>query len=185
MKRLILTLCFLLFGCARPAQPEITTYGTVPAFSLADQTGKTITLHDLAGHVWIADFIFTNCGGTCPVMSQSMRKLQDALPQEIRMVSFTVDPTRDTPQVLGEYAKRYGAREDRWLFLTGEKDILYNLSIKGFKLALEDTGGTEVEPITHSSRFVLVDRQGQIRGYYSGVDEEELKRLSEDVKTLL
>ena len=186
MKRFLMlaALCFLYPGCARQTPPQIITYGAVPDFSLIDRTGKTITLRDLAGQIWIADFIFTNCGGTCPVMSQSMRKLQDALPRAIRMVSFTVDPSRDTPQVLAEYAKRYGADQDRWLFLSGEKDALYNLSIKGFKLALEDTGGTEIEPITHSTRLVLVDKQGQIRGYYGGAEDDELKRLSTDAKKL-
>ena len=184
MKNLVgVLVCLLCFGCGRRSLPEIN-YGAVPDFSLVDRSGKTVTLHDLAGQVWIADFIFTNCGGACPVMSQSMRKLQDALPREIRMVSFTVDPSRDTPQVLAEYAKRYGANENRWLFLSGEKEALYNLSIKGFKLALEDTGGPEVEPITHSTRLVLVDRHGQIRGYYSGTEEEELKRLSAEAKKL-
>ena len=184
MKLLVYALlCVFCLGC-RQTVPEIH-YGAVPDFSLIDQSGKTVTLHDFAGQVWIADFIFTNCGGTCPVISQSMRKLQDALPREIRMVSFTVDPSRDTPEVLSEYAKRYGASEDRWLFLSGEKEALYNLSIKGFKLALEDTGGTDLEPITHSTRLVLVDRFGQIRGYYGGTEEEELKRLSADAKRLL
>jgi protein SCO1/2 len=183
MKRLVFALfCMLSLGCAR--EPDLMTYYPVPDFSLTDQSGKTVTRADLAGKVWVADFIFTNCGGTCPMMTGRMRKLQDALPQEVRLVSFTVDPSRDTPQVLSNYAKQHGAG-DRWLFLTGEKSALYDLSIQGFKLALDDANGTEAEPITHSTRIVLVDRQGQIRGYYSGLEEEALQRLSEDVKKLL
>jgi protein SCO1/2 len=186
MKRIAVLLLFLLFfGCAKQAQPELIVYGSVPNFSLTDRDGNTITLQDLAGKVWIADFIFTNCAGTCPVITDQMHKLQEALPKEISMVSFTVDPSRDTPEVLAEYARKHNAQENRWFFLTGEKDTLYNLSVKGFKLALDDTGGTEVEPITHSTRLVLVDQRGQIRGYYGGTDDEDMKRLSADAKRLL
>jgi protein SCO1 len=184
MKRLfILIFPVFCFCCAR--QSELMRYYPVPEFSLTERSGKTVTRQDLAGRVWIADFIFTNCGGTCPLMSEEMRKLQDALPPETRLVSFTVDPARDTAEVLARYAQKFGADEDRWWFLTGDKQTLYDLSIKGFKLALDETGGTPTEPITHSTRFVLVDRSGMIRGYYGGTEDEELKRLSADAKTLL
>jgi protein SCO1 len=163
----------------------IPDYGRVPEFSLTESSGRTVSLKDLHGKVWVADFIFTSCAGTCPMMSGQMRKMQDALPREIQMVSFTVDPARDTPAVLDGYAKKYGADPQRWMFLTGDRQSLYDLSIKGFKLALDDTQGTEAEPITHSSRFVLVDRNGQIRGYYSGTEEADLKRLADDVRKLL
>ena len=168
----------------RTAQSELLTYGAVPEFSLVDQNGRSVTLHDLNGTVWIADFIFTNCAGTCPMITDKMRKLHETLPRQVRFVSFTVDPLRDTPEVLNEYAKRYNAERDRWLFLTGEKKTLYDLSVKGFMLALDDTGGTEAEPITHSTRFALVDKAGKIRGYYGGTDDEDLKRLSQDIKRL-
>lgn len=175
-------LCIFFLGCAR--EPEIN-YGAVPDFSLTDETGKSVSLGDLKGKVWIADFIFTNCAGTCPQISTTMRRLQNALPAEIHLVSFSVDPARDTPEVLAKYADEFRADKTRWHFLTGEKDALYDLSIKGFKLALEDTGGTEAEPITHSTRLVLVDKDGQIRGYYGGTDEEEWKKLFTDAIKLL
>src|SRR5207244_837513 len=117
-------------------------------------SGRNITLQDLRGKIWIADFIFTSCAGTCPMMSAQMRKLQDSLPADIRLVSFSVDPGRDTPAVLASYATHFGAEPQRWVFLTGDRQALYDLSIKGFKLALDDTQGSETEPITHSSRFV-------------------------------
>lgn len=184
MKRLAyLLLSALLFGCTR--EPELTRYYPVPEFSLTDQNGKAVTLGDLNGKVWVADFIFTNCGGTCPSLTERMRRLQDTLPAEVRLVSFTVDPSRDTPAVLAEYARQHRADGDRWIFLTGDKEALYELSIKGFKLALEESGGSDVEPITHSTRFALVDREGQIRGYYGGTEDAELQRLSADVKKLL
>jgi protein SCO1/2 len=177
----LFALCFA--ACRRDA--DLPNLYPVPEFSLTDQAGKTVTLRDLTGKVWIADFIFTNCGGTCPLITDKMRKLQDAaLPAEVRLVSFTVDPTRDTPKVLAAYAEEHGASRDRWLFLTGEKQAMYDICVKGFKLPLDTEGGTPAEPIAHSTRFVLVDKHGDIRGYYSGTEEEELKRLAEDAKKL-
>ena len=172
----------LLAACRR--ESDLPNFYSLPDFSLTDQTGKTTTLHDLAGRVWVADFIFTNCGGTCPLMTDKMRKLQDALPAEVHLVSFTVDPTRDTPKVLAAYAEEHGASRDRWLFLTGENQAMYDICVKGFKLPLDTEGGTPAEPIAHSTRFVLVDKHGDIRGYYSGTEEDELRRLSADAKKL-
>jgi protein SCO1/2 len=114
-----------------------------------------------------------------------MRKLQDRLPPEVRLVSFTVDPYNDTPEVLAAYARRYGADPERWLFLTGEPEAIQQLSVSGFKLALDPTSGSEVEPITHSSRFVLIDRQGRIRGYYGMDEADALDRLVADALKLL
>jgi protein SCO1 len=183
MKRIALLLsCSFFFGCAQ--KPDIN-YGAVPEFSLTDQSGKTMTRADLAGKVWIADFIFTNCAGTCPMITGTMRRLQNALPDEVHLVSFSVDPERDTPEVLAEYAKNSHANTMRWHFLTGDKNQLYDLSIKGFKLALDDTGGTDAEPITHSTRLVLIDKQGNIRGYYGGTDEDDMRKLFTDAAALL
>jgi cytochrome oxidase Cu insertion factor (SCO1/SenC/PrrC family) len=183
MKRFAPILLFLfLFGCTR--KPQID-YGEVPDFSLTDQNGKTLTRADLAGRVWIADFIFTNCAGTCPMITGTMHRLQGALPDEVHFVSFSVDPERDTPEVLAEYAKKSNADKVRWHFLTGDKSKIYDLTIKGFKLALEDSGGTDVEPITHSTRLVLIDKQGRIRGYYGGTDDDDMKKLFSDATALL
>jgi protein SCO1/2 len=170
-------------GCKR--EPELTRFYPLPDFSLTDQTDKMISLADLKGKVWVADFIFTNCGGTCPMMTGKMRRLQDTLPAEIRMVSITVDPARDTPKILAAYAAEQGATRDRWLFLTGDKQSLYDLCVKGFKLPLDESGGTPAEPIAHSTRFVLVDKEGEIRGYYSGTEDDDMQRLSADARKLL
>src|SRR5215471_8494979 len=183
--RLLIVVLFsaLALSCSRASNLE--TFYPVPDFSLTDQTDKTVTLQELKGRVWVADFIFTNCGGTCPVMTEKMRKLQEGLPSDIHMVSFTVDPARDTSKALAAYAAEHGATRERWLFLTGDKQALYDICIKGFKLPVEDDEGTPLEPITHSTRFVLVDKEGQIRGYYSGTEEEDLKRLAAAAKGLL
>jgi cytochrome oxidase Cu insertion factor (SCO1/SenC/PrrC family) len=160
-------------------------YGVVPGFSLVEAGGRQVTLQEFRGKVWIADFIFTSCAGMCPMMTSEMRKLQDSLPKDIRLVSFSVDPARDTPAVLNDYADHFGADRQRWSFVTGDRQSLYDLSIKGFKLGVDDKQGTEAEPITHSSRFVLVDKDARIRGYYNGSEEEDLKRLIEDARRLL
>ena len=170
-------------ACKR--EPELTRFYPLPDFSLTDQTDATVKLADLKGRVWIADFIFTNCPGACPMMTGEMRKLDHTLPKEIRFVSITVDPSRDTPKALAAYAAEQGVTKDRWLFLTGDKQALYDLCMNGFKLPLDETGGTPAEPIAHSTRFVLVDQQAEIRGYYSATDEEDMKRLAADAKKLL
>jgi protein SCO1/2 len=183
MKRLFGLFMVLAAGCATPR--EIPVYSAVPDFSLTERSNRQITRKDLDGKIWVADFIFTHCGGICPTMSSNMEKLQERLPTEVLLVSFSVDPTNDTPEVLAEYAKRYNADPERWLFLTGDSGALQKLSIDGFKLALDAKSGTEVEPITHSSRFALVDRQGNIRGYYGMEDADTLDRIVADVKNLL
>jgi protein SCO1/2 len=177
-------LCLLLItACSRKV--DLPVMSTVPDFTLIERSSREVKNQELAGKIWIADFVYTSCGGMCPIMTEKMRKLQDKLPAEIRLVSFSVDPDVDTPAVLTEYAKKFGADPNRWLFLTGNRDSLYKLSKEGFKLAVENSGGTELEPITHSSRFALVDQQGRIRGYYSMEEPSELAHLIKDAKSLL
>jgi protein SCO1 len=184
MKVLALSLIVLLLGgCV--GSTVLPEYSPVPDFKLTERSGRDVSRQDLAGQVWVADFIFTHCAGICPTMSANMRKLQDRLPKEIRLVSFSVDPYNDTPEVLTEYANRYGADPERWLFLTGDPKAVQELSVGGFKLALDPSGGTEAEPITHSSRFALVGRDGRIRGYYGTEDAGALDRLVTDAKKLL
>jgi protein SCO1/2 len=182
MKRAMLCL-LLVTACSRKV--DLPVMSTVPDFTLIERSSREVKNQELAGHIWIADFVYTSCGGICPIMTQKMRKLQDLLPADIRLVSFSVDPDIDTPDVLTKYAKQYGADPDRWLFLTGNRESLFKLSKEGFKLAVDVAGGTELEPITHSSRFALVDRQGRIRGYYSMDEESELAHLVRDAKSLL
>jgi protein SCO1/2 len=185
MKKFVLVL-LLMSGCAK--KPELPTFGAIPDFSLSgidSSAAQPVTLHTLEGKVWIADFIFTHCEGTCPDMTGMMRKLQTRLPAEARLVSFTVDPTRDTQEALKQYAKGIGADTNRWLFLTGSRDALYKLCREGFKLPVADTEGTEAEPIAHSTRFVLIDQKGQIRGYYSLEDETTPDAITAAVRRLL
>ena len=183
LKHFAPVLSLLLFGCAESA--VLPDYYAAPEFTLTERSKRTVSEKDLAGAVWVADFIFTHCAGICPTMSANMRKLQDKLPPEVRLVSFTVDPYNDTPEVLSEYANRYGADRDRWVFLTGKPEDIQQLSVGGFKLALDPNSGSEKEPITHSSRFVLVDKEGRIRGYYGMDEADALDRLVADALKLL
>jgi protein SCO1/2 len=182
LKHALVFLVLVFSSCA--GSSSLPEYSAVPDFTLTERSGRQVTRQDLAEHVWIADFIFTRCSGICPAMSSKMKKLQDELPKEIRLVSFGIDPEYDTPEVLTDYAKRYEADPERWLFLTGDAPAMQRLSVEGFKLALDPTSGTEAEPILHSSRFVLVDRKGQIRGYYGAEDPEALDRLAADARKL-
>jgi protein SCO1/2 len=167
----------------------LNRYGPVPDFSLVERNGQPTTLADLRGQIWIADFIYTSCTDTCPLQTAEMAKLQEQWPphSDLRLVSFSVDPDRDTPPVLAKYADKYNADASRWLFLTGDKEAISRLIQQGFRLsatpALEN--GADGGVILHSPRFVLVDRAGEIRGYYDSRDREALRRLEADVGTLL
>lgn len=170
---------FLLISCTHQKQP-LPVLGEVVPFHLTSQAGTDFDSATLAGHVWVADFIFTNCEGPCPRMSAYMRALQKAttdLP-DLKMVSFTVDPKRDTPQVLREYGKSYSADPNRWSFLTGDPKILDGLDRASFKLG--NVGGV----MDHSTRFVLVDRKCQIRGYYGIATGDPVPQLASDARAL-
>jgi protein SCO1/2 len=167
--------------------------GEVPDFRLLERSGREVTLEDLRGRVWIADFVFTRCGGICPVLSARMARLQKSLRVDgdspLRLVSFTVDPAHDTPAVLAAYAEGLRADADGWLFLTGPRADLHALIKDGFRLSVaeRDADDPEADPnemITHSDRFVLVDARGRIRGYYHGTDEESVERLLADLGAL-
>ncbi len=167
-----------------PGREPLPVYKELPEFSLTNRDGRTVTLGDLAGTPWIADFIFTRCAGICPFMTRQMSRLAGEVPQGVNLVSITADPEHDTPEVLAAYAERHGATEN-WYFLTGEGEAVRSLSRYGFLLGLEPATGegpeAEAEPIIHSNRFVLVDGAGRIRGYYDGFEEEEMQRLLADL----
>ena len=167
-----------LAGCAR--HREIPVYGEVPAFQLMSQTGEPFDRKSLDGKIWVADFIFTNCEGPCPRMSSKMRALQDATAgtPDLKLVSFTVDPACDTPPVLAEYARRYQATSARWTFLTGDPATLQLLDREAFKL------GNLNGAMDHSTRFVLVDRKGRIRGYYGIAQGDPVAQIEADAQQL-
>ena len=166
-------------------KPETLTESvaiSVPDFSLTNQQGESLGLSDMAGKIWIADFIFTNCPTICPAMTQEMARLQsEFVADPVYFISFSVDPERDTAEVLTRYAKAYGADDRRWHFLTGDKTHIYQLAEQGFSLAAGHNGSE----ILHSPRFVLVKADGNIHDYYDSRSPPAMLRLRRDVKTLL
>ena len=170
----------------RPEPPPVL--GEVPDFVLTNRDGRPVRRADLLGAPWVADFIFTRCPASCPMMTARMARFERELPKDlpVRLVSFSVDPENDTPEVLERYAQSFAAPA-RWLFVTGTREQIRSLTVEGFKLGLEmdpPPGMNAPEPILHSTRFVLVDGQGKIRGYYEAFDEESMKRLEADLRAL-
>ena len=217
---------------------DLPVYSVLPDFRLLERSGQPFGSSDLGGKVWVANLFFTHCTDTCPLETAEMAQLQVAFASEpdFRLVSISVDPERDTPQVLARYAERNGADPERWLFLTGHKETIHRLAREGFKLGVEDPpmdrthpgapvnaprpgerpGGPDATrpgadrsagfgtvlraalspavawahhgegqgPI-HSARFVLVDRQGRIRGYFASDETEALQRLRQAIARLL
>jgi protein SCO1/2 len=176
--RILAVLALAVTACSRA--PKLEVLGDVPRFQLTSQDGRPFDSQTLAGKIWVADFIYTTCPGPCPRMTSQMREVQDAVAAipDVRIVSFTIDPANDTPQVLAAYAQVHGAKPEVWSFLTGPVPTLQTLDRDAFKLGNID--GT----LEHSTRFALVDRQGQIRAYYDTSEAAAIQKLIADVKAL-
>lgn len=166
----------LLLACQ--TGPDLPDYGPVPDFSLTDQTGATVRSADLKGHPWLANFIFTSCATICPMLSTQMAGFQAEFADwpALRLVSFTVDPARDTPEVLASYGARFGAQAGRWYFLTGPPDVVKTVVTDGFKQMMEAVLKADGTPdVLHSQRYVVVDDAGMIRGFPS--EEAEIREI--------
>lgn len=170
------------WGREMQAEPPMRL-GRVPDFTLVNRDGRQVGLADLEGSPWVANFIFTRCGISCPRMTAIMVRLGEALAADSRIhrVSISVDPEYDNPEVLQAYAESFGITDERWLFLTGDREKIYPLMIEGFKLGVDASPppgmASEEEPILHSTRLVLVDGHGEIRGYYDGFHSQGFERL--------
>jgi protein SCO1/2 len=174
--RRYLIFAVLLASCAR--EKPLKVLGEVPEFQLLNQKGQKFERSALDGHVWVADFVYTTCQGPCPRMTSHMRALQKATDASVKLVSFTVDPENDTPPVLAAYAQRFSADEARWSFLTGDKETLNSLDYNAFKL------GTLGVAMDHSTRFVLIDKKGRIRGYYGIAEGNPVDKIARDAARL-
>lgn len=165
---------------------ELPVYGEVPYFSLTERNDVTVDKNALQNKVWIANFIFTHCAGQCPGIVMAAQQVQKALrfKEPFRLVSISMDPERDTPDVFKAYATRVSADPFKWLFLTGDKTEIQKLVKDGFHLAAVE-GIDEGDNVTHSSKLVLVDGVGRIRGYYDAEDDAQVKRLIKDAKGLI
>lgn len=156
-------------------------YGQVSDFRLTKVDGNNLSLADLRGKVWVANFFFTTCSDICPMMTKNMAALHRSykLLDDVAFVSVTVNPENDTSEALANYAKKYEADIAKWYFLTGSREDITNLMVRGFKLSSLD------DPVFHSAFFALVDRQGRIRGYYDGTATEPIQQLFKDLAFLM
>jgi cytochrome oxidase Cu insertion factor (SCO1/SenC/PrrC family) len=178
-----------------PRPAPLPVLGAVPEFHLVNRDGRAVARQDLAGAPWIVDLVFTRCVLICPLMTTRMAALDRELPgagdgagRAVRLVSVTVDPEHDRPEVLEEFARKYRA-SDRWLFLTGERDEIYRLAGEGLRLGYDPNPPlvplAPGDDIYHSAKLVLVDAQARVRGYYDSQDAEELALLRRDLARLL
>ncbi|HEX8549695.1 MAG TPA: SCO family protein [Cytophagaceae bacterium] len=164
---------------------KVTKAHRVPNFNLVDQDGRQASMTPLRGSILITDFFFTRCEGICPKMSTQLTRVQEAFKndKDVKIISFSVDPSNDNPKVLKQYASLFNADSTCWTFITGNKDSIYYLAQKGFFLTAMEDRERPLEFI-HSEKLVLVDKQGWIRGYYNGTDKEEVDRMITEIKVL-
>ena len=187
---LAIVAAFIWSKFAAPGKPLLVHNGVVP-FSLTNQHNEVISEKSLAGQIWIADVIFTRCPLQCIRMTKRMRELQQSLSGEksVKLISLTADPKFDSPEVLGNYARQYSADQNRWWFLTGPGSEINRLAVTGLKLAVYEKKPEEREVpadlFVHSTKFVLVDGQGRIRGWFDGERPESKAEIIQAVKTLL
>ncbi len=180
---LIAVVPLLATATAVLAEPSPEPLFSAPTFKLTNQNNQPFSDADLKGKTWIIDFVFTRCGGPCPMMTQKMVKLaRDINSPDIRFVSISVDPAYDTPAILKKYAQDQGATDPRFVFLTGDPSVIYDLAQQGFKLAALPAKGSD--PIQHDERFLLIDGKGGVRGIYHSKDDARMQQLIADATTL-
>ncbi len=175
---------FVISGCARVPAP----IRALPDFSLTAVTvdgTSPLDLRALRGRAWIVDFVYTRCAGPCPMLTANMAGLQKRLPRSIGLLSFTVDPDHDSPEVLSVYARDFKADPQRWFFVTGEKPELVKLFRDGFQIPVVESASAPVgQNVAHTTKFVLLDGEGRIRAYYDGDDRDSLDKLAADASRL-
>ncbi|MGZ6143714.1 MAG: SCO family protein [Myxococcales bacterium] len=170
-----------------PARAELPVLANLPDFALTSEDGRPFHRADLLGKVWVADFVFTSCADACPRLQNKMRRIQDRLlpPEQggsIALLSITVDPERDTPEKLQKYAQAFGAQPRLWRYLTGPQKEVERTVVQGFHTAMAKLPVPGSDPhleafdIMHGERFVLVDAQGRIRGFYDADDPDSILR---------
>lgn len=190
-----------IFGPIEPIEKTVngktvidTVYHSIGGFSLLDQDSNIVTQDIVKGKIHVANFFFTTCKTICPKMSNEMIRVQTAYKDDpdVKIISYTVNPEYDTPSILKKYANQHYAIKDKWYFLTGDKKVIYDLARSSyFLVASEGDGGPD--DFIHSEMFVLIDKEGRIRGSldkkgnvqtYDGTNILDVKRLIEDIDVL-
>jgi protein SCO1 len=179
---LVVAMLLLAVSCSH--QSDLPKLFPVPNAKLVSDAGLPVQLEAMKGNVTVYDFIFTNCAGTCPMMTSTMRRITKRIDKDspVRFVSISVDPRRDTPAALSGYAKKV-RNDSRWMFLTGDAHTITDLSVNGFKLAA--SGSSVDNSILHSSKFAIADKHGVIRDYYGGASEDAVEHVTAAVNDLL
>ena len=167
-----------------------TVWHRLPEIQLTNQLGQKVSWKDIHGKIIVADFFFTHCPTICPALTLSMRKLQEGItnskrvgdktPQFLHLISFSIDPERDSVERLKKWADRFQVNPDLWWLVTGEKKVIYDMAINEMKLGIVDGKGIDSEFI-HTDHFVLIDTSLNVRGYYHGLNESSMRKLSEDI----
>ena len=175
-----------VFAIKTMNKPQLPAYSEVPAFSFQDSHGLELTNTNLKDHVYVVEFFFTTCPTICIDMSANLMDVQEALEnkKDFKILSFTVDPVYDTNEILNAYAERHYANPDQWHFITGDKKKIYDIARNGFKvIATEGDGGPN--DFIHTNKFIVVDKKGIIRGYYTGTDKADVNRMIDDIKNYM
>lgn len=162
-----------------------TVYHTIGEFAFVDQDSAIITNETVSGAIYVADFFFTSCRTICPIMKTQMLRVYDSIQDlpDVLLLSHTIDPEYDTVGLLHDFASRLGVKSAKWHFLTGDKDEIYSVAAKGyFATAME--APDEPDGFIHSGAFLLIDKQGHIRGKYDGTQEDDVNRLIRDINRL-
>jgi protein SCO1 len=169
-----------LSTACRNAASKLPTYSTVPRFTMTDSEGHAFDSSVLLGKVWLADFIYTSCPGPCPRMTSEMHTVHRRVSgdNDVRLVSISVDPEHDSPPVLNDFAHRFGGPAEDWVFLTGTPRTVHLLAFEVFHV------GDVIANMDHSTKFILVDKRGVIRGYYSSLDADGIKAMLHDMAAL-
>ena len=188
---LVIAAIVLLYVREQSRKSDLPVYGSIQPFTLTNHLGSPFTLSDLKGKVWVADIIFSRCAGPCPTMTQEMATLQKTFSAEddLHLVTLTTDPDYDSPAILKRYAGKFEADPATWNFLTGTKAEIKNLAIDGLKLAAvekeEELQQNENDLFIHSTTFILVDKQGRVRGAYESLEPGFQEKIAADIRELL
>jgi protein SCO1/2 len=183
-RRLLLPAVLLTLACHH--ESDLPKLFPIPEAQLVTDASRPVRMSAMKGKVVVYDFIFTHCAGTCPMMTATMRRLTKKIPKSepVQFVSISVDPIRDTPKVLHDYAT-YARNDPRWVFLTGDRKTIVDLSVNGFKLAAGDSTGSLDESVLHSVKFAVADKKGIIRDYYSATNDDAVEHVAGVVRELL